>query len=149
MSLKNDYLAATVVLAPPMAPFLHLSSASATTSRILVVDDIEATRHGLAELLRLRGHTVCEASNGAEAMAMLHQHPDTCVVVLDLAMPGTNGYWFREQQLANPALAPIPVVVFTGSANRERLAQLRVTDVLLKPFSVDRLFDAVSRHCAA
>ena len=114
---------------------------------VLVVDDVDATRLGLAELLRLRGYDVQEAANGAEGIAVLKQHPTTAVVVLDLAMPVTNGYWFREQQLADPQLAHIPVVVFTGSANRERLAKLRVEDVLIKPFSVDRVFDAVSRYC--
>jgi len=114
---------------------------------VMVVDDVDATRRGLSELLRLRGYDVREASTGAEGLAVLKQHRNMSVVVLDLAMPVTDGYWFREQQLADPELAHIPVVVFTGSANRERLAKLRVGEVLIKPFSVDRLFDAVARYC--
>lgn len=127
------------------------SAAGAVTAprrSILVIDDVAPTRQGLAELLRLRGYDVREATNGAEGIAQLKQRPETAVVVLDLAMPVTNGYWFRENQLADPQLAHIPVVVFTGSANRERLARLRVADVLIKPFSVDRVFDAVGRYCA-
>ncbi len=115
---------------------------------ILVIDDVAPTRQGLAELLRLRGYAVHEAEDGAEGLRTLRQNDQTAVVVLDLAMRGKDGYWFRAQQLKDPALARILVVVFTGSANRERLAALRVTDVLIKPFSVDRLFDAVERHCA-
>jgi CheY-like chemotaxis protein len=115
---------------------------------VLVVDDVDATRHGLAELLRLRGYSAHEAKNGAEGIEVLREHPDTGVVVLDLTMPGTNGFWFREQQLKEPALAHIPVIVFTGSAEVEQLRRLAVEDVLLKPFSVDDLFEAIERHCA-
>jgi CheY-like chemotaxis protein len=73
------------------------------------------------------------------------------VVVLALTMPGTNGFWFREQQLMEPALAHVPVIVFTGSvqAEPEQLHRLAVADVLLKPFSVDDLFEAIERHCAS
>ncbi len=116
---------------------------------VLVVDDVDATRHGLAELLRLRGYSPYEAKNGAEGIELLREHPDTRVVVLDLAMPGTNGFWFREQQLMEPALAHVPVIVFTGSAQVEQLHRLAVADVLLKPFSVDDLFEAIERHCAS
>jgi CheY-like chemotaxis protein len=123
---------------------------SARASRpVLVVDDVDATRHGLAELLRLRGYSPYEAKNGAEGIEVLREHPDTCVVVLDLTMPGTNGFWFREQQLMEPALAHVPVIVFTGSVQAEQLHRLAVADVLLKPFSVDELFEAIERHCAA
>jgi CheY-like chemotaxis protein len=113
-----------------------------------VVDDVDATRHGLAELLRLRGYTTHQAKNGAEGIEVLRHHPDTGVVVLDLEMPGTNGVWFRKQQLKEPALAHVPVIVFTGSANVEQLAGLAVADVLVKPFSVDDLCEAIDRHCA-
>ena len=115
---------------------------------VLVVDDVDATRHGLVELLRLRGYSPYEARNGAEGIELLREHPDTRVVVLDLTMPGTNGFWFREQQLMEPALAHVPVIVFTGSAKVEQLHRLAVADVLLKPFSVDDLFEAIERHCA-
>jgi CheY-like chemotaxis protein len=116
---------------------------------VLVVDDVDATRAGLVELLRLRGYVVREAGNGADAIASLREHPETSVVLLDVAMPGTDGYWFRDQQLQDGTLARVPVVVFTGSANREQLAKLRVNDLLIKPFSVDRVFEAIDRHCMA
>ena len=116
----------------------------------LVVDDVAATRTGLAQLLRLRGYGVREAGNGAEGLQILREGSGIRVVVLDLLMPEADGYWFREQQLRDPAIAMIPVVVFTGSTtaadDRERL---KVTDVLLKPISVDRLFEVVDRYCAA
>ena len=112
---------------------------------VLVVDDVDATRQGLAELLRLRGYQPYEARDGEEAMNVLRDHPDTGVIVLDVAMPGSDGYWFREQQLRTPALAHIPVIVFTG-AEQERLGDLQVAEILRKPLAVDALLMAVQRH---
>ena len=119
---------------------------SSTRPTVLVVDDVDATRSGLAELLRLRGYEAYEARDGEEALTLLQEHPDTSVVVLDLAMPRADGFWFREQQLTDPALAHVPVVVFTGSGQREHLSELRVADVLRKPLAVDAVLKAVERH---
>ena len=69
-----------------------------------------------------------------------------CVVVLDLAMPETNGYWFRAQQLNDPALTDVPVIVFTGAGQVVREA-LGGCEVLTKPFAVDHLMEAVERCC--
>lgn len=119
---------------------------------VLLVDDAEATRTGLAQLLQLRGFQTREAANGVEALRMLHAHRDICAVVLDLAMPGGDGYWFREQQLQDPdpVIAAIPIIVFTASVDAERAHdRLGLTVICLKPFSLDQVFDAVSRACAA
>jgi CheY-like chemotaxis protein len=119
------------------------------TRSVLVVDDVDATRQGLVELLRLRGYAPHEAKNGAEGIDVLRKHPDTCVVVLDLTMPETDGMWFREQQLMEPAMAHVPVIVFTGSTMADELRKLGIIDVLMKPFSVDELFQAIERYSAA
>ena len=63
-------------------------------------------------------------------------------------MPGPNGYWFREQQLHDPAIADTPVIVFTGSETSDVLTQaLKVTEVLHKPVSADALCEAIGRYC--
>ena len=113
---------------------------------VLVIDDVAATRHGLAQLLRLRGFAALEAADGAEGLRVLRDTPHVCVVVLDLLMPRANGYWFREQQLQDPALAHIPVIVFTG-ADDVPDTQLMFAEVLRKPVSVDALLEAVERCC--
>ena len=119
-----------------------------TKSVVLVVDDVDATRTGLAELLRLLGYETEEAKDGAEALRHLQSNPRIAVVVLDLLMPRANGYWFREQQLADPAIADTPVIVFTGSETSDVLTQaLKVTEMLHKPVSADALCAAVSRYC--
>jgi CheY-like chemotaxis protein len=116
---------------------------------VLIVDDADATRSGLVRLFQLRGYDTREAVNGADALQRLRDEPSINVVVLDLMMPGTNGYWFREQQVKDPALADIPVIVFTGIGDAEGLrTRMGVTEVFCKPVSVDAVFEAVSRHCS-
>jgi CheY-like chemotaxis protein len=116
--------------------------------RVLIVDDVAATRTGLAELLRLRGYAAQEAATGEEGLRRLREDPATGVVVLDLRMPGGNGFWFREQQLADPLVAHIPVIVFTGVADAAAAAaQLRISEVMRKPVAVDDLLAAIARHC--
>jgi CheY-like chemotaxis protein len=134
-------------------PGYTLGDAHADPSRpsILVVDDVEATRLGLAELLRLRGYNAVQATDGADAVRMLRAHPHVRAIILDLQMPRFDGFWFREQQMRDAALASVPVVVFTGSgvSPEEVARQLQVPEVLLKPFSVDRLFQIIERHCSS
>jgi CheY-like chemotaxis protein len=117
-------------------------------SVVLIVDDVDATRKGLVELLQLLGYETEDAANGTEGLRRLQTNPRIAVVVLDLLMPGANGYWFREQQLSDPAIAEVPIVVFTGSETTDVLTQaLKVTEVLHKPVSADALCDAIGRYC--
>jgi len=119
-----------------------------TQSVVLIVDDVDATRTGLAELLQLLGYETEEAANGVEALRRLRANPRIAVVVLDLVMPGASGYWFREQQLKDPAIANIPVVVFTGSETSDVLPRtLKVAEVLHKPVRADALCEAIARYC--
>ena len=117
-------------------------------ARILLIDDTDATRQPLGDLLRRRGYAVDEAADGTRGLELLRQHPDTAVVVLDLLMPNGNGWWFREQQLGDPAIAQVPVIVFTVAAKNDYVKYaLRARDVLTKPGSVDDLFVAIADCC--
>ena len=114
---------------------------------VLVIDDVDATRNGLVELLCTVGYDACAARDGAEGLQMLRGEPAIRAVVLDLRMPGKSGYWFREQQLKDPRISGVPVIVFTGTGRQDIPESLKVTEVLLKPLSVDRLLEAISRCC--
>ena len=81
---------------------------------VLVIEDHERTQDAVERLLHLRGYTVVRAANGQEALDYLQRGGPACLIVLDVAMPGMDGWGFRERQLADPALARIPVVVFSG-----------------------------------
>jgi CheY-like chemotaxis protein len=119
-----------------------------TRSVVLIIDDVDATRTGLAQLLQLLGFATEEARNGAEGLEKLRGNPRIAVVVLDLLMPGPNGIWFREEQLKDPAIADVPAIVFTGAETTDVLTQaLKVTEVLHKPVSADSLCAAIGKYC--
>jgi CheY-like chemotaxis protein len=117
-------------------------------STILLIEDVEATRTGLAELLRLRGHEVKEAADGEEGLRLLREDPGVCAVVLDLQMANMDGYAFRRQQLGEPGIGHVPVIVFTAASDPASVrSELQVETVLSKPFGVGDLLDALVRMC--
>jgi adenylate cyclase len=103
---------------------------------ILVVDDFEANRKTLARNLQLLGHIAVVAEDGAQALALLREQPFD-MVLLDLVMPGMDGYVVLEQMRADPNLRHIPVVVVSGQddlASIVRCIELGAEDYLFKPF---------------
>jgi CheY-like chemotaxis protein len=82
--------------------------------RLLLVEDNPDTREALVRFFVLSGFDVVDACDGEEALLLLRGGLRPSVIVLDLAMPIMDGYAFREAQLADPALADIPVVVFSA-----------------------------------
>ena len=120
-------------------------------SSVLLIDDVAATRQALAAVLQQRGYQTIEADGGESGLRLLREcAADVGVVVLDLLMPGANGWWFREQQLRDPNVAAVPVIVFTAAAKPEVVKYtLKIDDVLFKPVAVDDLLDAIARHMSA
>jgi CheY-like chemotaxis protein len=115
---------------------------------VLVIDDNDATRDGLVKLLGLRGYRTIGAANGRDGLECLRRDPSIGLVVLDLSMPGTNGYWFRAQQRGDPAISHIPLLVFTGAdAAQLDSATLAGTHVLHKPLGISQLLDAIASRC--
>ncbi len=112
---------------------------------ILVVDDDLDTREVLKQILEEEGHRVLTAGDGLEALNLLKeaaaQHPD--LIVLDLWMPIMDGWDFRAEQLEDPALAHIPVIVITGVG---RPRPISASATLIKPVHVRDLLEAVERH---
>jgi CheY-like chemotaxis protein len=116
----------------------------------MVVEDDRAFREALAALLELEGFGVIAATDGADAMDVLHggERPD--VILLDLMMPHKDGRAFRAEQVADPRLADIPVVLLSADEDLRREAnQLGVSDYLPKPVPLTELLTVVDRHCSA
>src|SRR5580704_1102095 len=118
-----------------------LDTTHAPARRVLVIDDDNDICHTLRELLEEHGYTVLCASNGHEALDVLHAaSPLPDVILLDLMMPVMNGWEFRGCQKKDPALASIPVVVITATGSaRERAGLMGVEEILLKPVHLDQL----------
>ena len=116
---------------------------------ILVVEDRDDVRQGMAQLLELHGFVVVDAAAGEQALRHLNTDPDGfALMLLDLVMPGSlSGSNVRERQLTVPELANIPTVVVSAvepdSAVR---AQLRPDAWIEKPFRFDDLLAVVRQY---
>jgi len=116
---------------------------------ILVVEDRDDVRQGLAQLLELHGYLVADACTGEDGQRQLANDPDAfALILLDLMLPGNMSRRdLRAQQLADPVLASIPTIVVTASEldARDR-AGLRPNALLEKPFRFDDLLGLVKRY---
>ena len=132
----------------PMDP-LPAVERSPRRGAILVVEDRDDVRQGMAQLLELHGFVVVDAAGGAQALDHLRTDPrGFALMLLDLRMPGgLNGSDVREQQLTTPELADIPTVVVSATeADGAVRAQLRADAWIEKPFRFDDLLAVVRQY---
>jgi CheY-like chemotaxis protein len=117
--------------------------------RVLVVDDDRDIRETLVEVLQENGFEAVGASDGVEALEHLRAPEDRWgVVLLDLMMPNMDGRTFRGEQLRDPALSPIPVIVISATADLEQTSEeLQVAAHVTKPIPLEVLVQMVSRFC--
>jgi putative two-component system response regulator len=87
-------------------------------ARILVVDDEERNRRLLVAMLEAEGYTAAEAADGAQALELARQNPPD-IVLLDIMMPGMDGYDVARTLKADVATKAIPVVMVTALDDRE------------------------------
>ena len=102
---------------------------------VLIAEDIEDTREMYSYFLSMRGWQVVEAANGLEVLPLVAAHgPD--VIVMDLSMPGIDGWELTQRLKADDATAHVPVVVLTGHvlpAERARAEAMGCDSFLSKP----------------
>lgn len=112
---------------------------------LLLVEDEEDLREMMREALEGKGYTVVTAADGAEALNAASRIESLCLVLLDLLMPGMNGWDFFDAFKARPEFASVPVVVHSSAPSR---APAGVARVLQKPLKLERLLSVVQEHCA-
>jgi CheY-like chemotaxis protein len=120
------------------------------TADVLIIDNDEDVRLSLTDMLEDHGYSVQVAADGAAGLALLRSGYRPCVILLDLAMPGMDGWDFRAAQLREPALADIPVVVMSAagfSASTMR-TQFGDVEVLSKPGMNEDFVAAIGRSCS-
>jgi CheY-like chemotaxis protein len=121
--------------------------ADTSPGRILLVDDEEVVRLVTSLLLQGKGYAVSTARDGREALDLLHGQPPPDLILLDLWMPRMNGWQFREQQVRDPDLAAIPVLVVSAVADAaEQAGALSGVGFLQKPVAPEDLFAAVAHR---
>ena len=108
----------------------------AVGAKVLLVDDEDLLRKVMKDLLERDGYNVVEARDGVEALDQIDRHgPD--IIVLDLNLPGLDGYGVLSHLRSRPATADIPVVVLTARGDEEnevRVFEHGADDFLSKPF---------------
>ena len=124
---------------------LRLSQAS-----ILLVDDTVANLRLLTSILEPLGYEARPATSDRQALsAAEHAPPD--LVLLDINMPGTNGYEVCEAFKAHPILKDIPIIFLTAMSELEdkvRAFSIGGVDFITKPFYVEEVLARVKTHLA-
>jgi CheY-like chemotaxis protein len=102
---------------------------------VLVVDDEDESRNLARRHLDRLGWEVAEAEDGASALLWLSENPRPAMILLDLVMPGMNGFAFLEEIARHTEWRGVPIVILTamplGAAERELLAG-RTREVIAK-----------------
>ena len=112
---------------------------------ILLIEDDPGIRGVVRMTLEDEGYAVVEATDGAAALELARRHGPS-LILLDMRMPGLNGWQFAESYRALPG-AHAPIVVLTaGQDAAGRAAEVGADDYLDKPFELDELVAVVSRH---
>lgn len=115
---------------------------------ILVVDDDKDIRESLEELLVDQGFAVVCAEHGQHALELLvAQAVLPAVILLDIAMPVMDGFAFRTAQLANPAIAAVPIIVMTADGRTEdNRVRVGCKHAVNKPMDVDELLEILTHY---
>ncbi|MBX3192053.1 MAG: response regulator [Labilithrix sp.] len=116
---------------------------------VLVVDDDYDIRDTMQEVLAEHGLRVAAVPDGHQALAWLRANAPPRMILLDLMMPNCDGATFRAEQLAEPDLRHIPVVLVTADRHPDAIGKkLAVDGWLTKPVDLATLLATVRRHCS-
>jgi DNA-binding response OmpR family regulator len=108
---------------------------------ILIIEDEVEIRSFIARVLQLEGYAALEAGDGITGMEIIRENPID-LVLLDLRLPGPDGWSVLREIKRDPELAGIPVVVLTAIAEtmqRKKTLRMGATSYLIKPLSARSL----------
>jgi signal transduction histidine kinase/CheY-like chemotaxis protein len=120
----------------------RLAEAPLRGRKVLVIDDDVRTGFALTAMLEQYGMKVVYAENGHEGVERLSQHADTDLVLLDIMMPGMDGYETAQTIRSIPRFALLPIITLTAKAmqrDREKALAAGASDYIAKPVDVDQL----------
>jgi PAS domain S-box-containing protein len=120
---------------------MAMTEASRERPRILIVDDVQENLHVLMNILA-DDYAIVAATSGEKALELAQRQPSPDLVLLDIKMPGMDGYSVLARLKANPATTDIPVIFVTAlaeAADEARGLTLGVADYITKPVSPELL----------
>jgi CheY-like chemotaxis protein len=127
--------------APAPAPGEDRPAPTASSKKVLVVEDNEGAREGLCQLLELWGHTVSSAADGREALALFASDPPD-IALVDIGLPEFDGYEVAARVRQQSGGDEIHLVALTGyglDTDRARALEAGFDDHLVKPAEVQEL----------
>jgi len=116
--------------------------------KVLVVDDDVRNVFAMVSALELYGLTALTADNGPEGIELLLRNPDISVVLMDLMMPGLDGYGTTARIRSYQQFADLPIIAVTARAapgDRERSLAAGTNEHVTKPVEVDQLLALIKR----
>jgi signal transduction histidine kinase/CheY-like chemotaxis protein/HAMP domain-containing protein len=114
--------------------------------KVLMVDDDVRTVFALTSALELHGLTVIHADNGLRGIDLLKQNPDVCLVLMDLMMPGMDGYETTRRIRSMAEFADLPIIAVTAKAmkgDREKSLAAGTNEHVTKPVDVAGLLELI------
>lgn len=125
----------------------HKVAQKISSTNILIVEDDQAVRQTMQDVLELQGYKVFVATHAYEGIEVLRTIAhEPCLVLLDLMMPKSNGWQFLDSQRNDPALSNIPVVICSAYPESAKILQPKA--YVPKPLQFDALLGAVRTYCA-
>jgi len=124
---------------------------TSTGATLLIVDDDSSTRKNLSRIVERAGYRAMTAENAPAALRLLHQ--ESCdLVILDIELPGVDGFALCRLLRAQPSLAQLPIVVFSASdieASKVEAFAAGADDYITKPSTPPELLSRINSHLSA
>jgi CheY-like chemotaxis protein/signal transduction histidine kinase/HAMP domain-containing protein len=121
---------------------LHQSDESLVGKKVLVVDDDVRNIFAISSILERHGMDVLTANNGQEAIERVESEQDVKMVLMDIMMPGMDGYETMRAIRARPEFRSLPMIALTAKAmkgDREKCIEAGASDYIAKPVHTDQL----------
>jgi HAMP domain-containing protein/CheY-like chemotaxis protein/signal transduction histidine kinase len=125
---------------------LHSSDEDLLRRTVLLVDDDARNIFALSSVLERRGMEVLTATTGSEAIGVLSSRRDVAIVLMDIMMPGMDGYETIQAIRADPTFRRLPILALTAKAmkgDREKCLEAGASDYLAKPVNIQQLLSAL------
>jgi CheY-like chemotaxis protein len=121
---------------------LHSTDEVLKQRKILIVDDDVRNVFALTSVLESHGMEVVYAENGKDGIELLHRHPEVDLVLMDIMMPGLDGYETMQAIRSEDAFKQLPIISLTAKAmkgDREKSIASGASDYITKPVDTDQL----------
>lgn len=119
------------------------------TKKVLIIDDDNRNIFALRAVLKAKGYNCLSATGGVEGLQLLEDEKDIAVVLMDMMMPGMDGYQAMAVMNLNPDLKDIPVIAVTAQAmlgDKERCLEAGAVGYVSKPINVDTLTELLVKY---